>query len=60
MATWLYITLYLVIPSIYSFGVDEMGVQNSEWLSITWLLLEEGENNDTDVICYLLERGTSY
>lgn len=60
MATWLYITLYLVIPSIYSFGVDETGVQNSEWLSITWLLLEEGENNDTDVICYLLERGTSY
>lgn len=60
MSTWLYITLYLVIPSIYSFGVDETGVQNSEWLSITWLLLEEGENNDTDVICYLLERGTSY
>lgn len=51
---WLlgYITLYLMVPSIYSFGVDETGVQNLEWLIITWLLLEEEQNNDTDVICY--------
>ena len=51
-ATWLYLSLYLRVCFISYFGVDETGVQNSEWLSITQLLLEEGENNDMDIFSY--------
>lgn len=49
VATWLYISLYLMVPFISYFGVDETGVQNSEWLSITQLLLEQEENNDKNI-----------
>lgn len=33
-------------PFISYFGVDKTRVQNSEWLSVTQLLLEQERNND--------------
>lgn len=52
VATWLYISLYLMVSFISYFRVDETAVQNSEWLSITQLLLEQEENNDKNIFSY--------
>lgn len=54
VATWLYISLYLMVSFISYFRVDETAVQNSEWLSITQLLLEQEQNNQE--YFFLLER----
>lgn len=59
LATWLYISLYLMVPFISYFGVDETGVKNSEWLSITQLLLKKEENNDKNIFSYQRE-GSCY
>lgn len=52
VATWLYVSLYLIIRFTSFFGVDETGPPSSEWLSITQQLPEKEENYDRNTFSY--------
>lgn len=46
-------------PFISYFGVDKTRVQNSEWLSVTQLLLEQERNNDKKHFFFVREDTTT-